>query len=213
MSTGVQHTPFPLIDKYLVIIDQWMGFHTQALLNWTYAHPRLQSIFVYCYSSLGLELVFLPLIVAALGDKSAIQNYFLAFVISYIIGMTIYYFIPTAGPTVIFKNPHFLPEQHDTFLKFFEIHHRILLTTTEGGMIAFPSFHVLWACFMVYLCRHHKWLFFPILVLNIGIIASTVFLGWHYLTDVIGGILLAIGSIYWAHKISRDLGDDDQVFT
>lgn len=203
MTTGVQYTPFPLIDKYLVMIDQWMGFYTLPVLNWTYAHPAIHTVFTYCYSSLGLELVFLPLILAALMDKSAIRIYFLSLVISYLIGMSIYYFLPTAGPTLIFHSPHFLVVQHDTFLKFFEVHHRLLLTTTEGGLIAFPSFHVIWACFMIYLCRHHRWLFYPILLLNLGVIAATVFLGWHYLTDLISGVLLAAWSTHMAHQLSK----------
>lgn len=204
MSTGIQYTPFPTIDAFLVKVDQWMGFYTLPVLNWTYAHPAIKTFFIYCYSALGMELIFLPLIVAFLMDKSAIRIYFLSMMISYLIGMNIYYFFPTAGPTMIFKSPHFLSVQHDTFLKFFEVHHRLLLTTVEGGMIAFPSFHVIWAFFMIYLCRHIKWLFYPVLLLNIGVILATIFLGWHYLTDLIAGILLAIGSIALAHQISRN---------
>jgi membrane-associated phospholipid phosphatase len=206
-TTGIQYTPFPLIDKYLVIADQWMGFYTLSVLNWTYAHPLIQTICSYCYESLGFQLIILPLFIAFLMDKSAIRIYFLTLIITYLIGMTTYYFFPTAGPTAIFHSPHFIPVQHDTFLKFFEVHHRLLLTTLDGGMIAFPSFHVIWAVLLTYLCRNQKWLFYPIIILNIGVIASTVFLGWHYLTDVIAGILLAVWSIILAHKISRKIGE------
>lgn len=202
MTTGIQYTPFPLIDHALVKADQWLGFYTLPVLNWTYNHSTVQRIFVYCYSSLGIELIFIPLIIAFLLDKSAIRIYFFSLIITYLIGMTFYYFFPTAGPTVIFHSPHFLTEQHDTFLKFFQVHHRLLLTTTDGGMIAFPSFHVIWATLLIYLCRNQKWLFYPILILNTGIILSTVFLGWHYLTDLIAGLILALWAIHQAHRIS-----------
>lgn len=200
-STGIQYTPFPLIDKYLVILDQWMGFYTLPVLNWTYSHPWLQQFFLYCYASLGIQLIFMPLLAALLMDKEAIRIYFFALIIALLIGMNFYYFFPTAGPTLIFHSPHFLNIQHDTYLKFFQVHHRLLLTTTQGGMVAFPSFHVVWAFFLAMLFRKHKWIFIPALFLNIGVILATVFLGWHYLTDLIGGILLALLSTYLAKKL------------
>ena len=99
MSQGIQYTPFPLIDKYLVIIDQWMGYYTLPILNWTYAHPAILKFYLYCYSALGLELILFPLILGLLHDKIAIRIYFLTFLISFIIGMVVYYFLPTSGPT------------------------------------------------------------------------------------------------------------------
>jgi len=205
LSTGIQYTPFPLIDKYLVQIDQLMGFNSIAVINWTYSHPWLQNIFVYCYASLGIQLALIPLVLAILMDKEGISLYYFSMFFAYLIGTTIYYFFPTAGPTVIFHDPNFMPSQHATVLKFLEVHHRLKLTTTAGGMIAFPSFHVIWACLLTYACRNKKWLYYPMILLNIVVIASTVFLGWHYLTDVFGGLLLAVIATWLGLKTTKKL--------
>lgn len=203
LTTGIQFTPFPLIDKYLVQMDQLMGFYTIPVLNWTYAHPEIQKILNFCYDGIGYQLFITPILLGLLMDKEAVNMYFLTFLISYLIGPTIYYFFPTAGPTIIFYSPHFLISQHATSLKFYEVHHHLPVTTYDGGMIAFPSFHVFWAVLLTYACKNKKWLFYPLIPVNIVGIAATVLLGWHYLTDVFGGILLAYISIHLARYIYR----------
>lgn len=201
LTSGVQYTPFPLIDYYLVFADKLLGFHTLTLLNWTNAHPFIKTIFEYAYNSLTYQLMILPLIMALLLKKQSTNIFLLSAIIAFIIGALIYYFFPTAGPTFVFHSPYFLPEQHATALKFYEIHHRQPLTTIQGGMIAFPSMHVAWACLLIYLCRSVKQLFYPILLLNIVVILSTLFLAWHYLVDVFAGIAVASISIYIARQL------------
>lgn len=201
MSTGIQFTPFPLIDKTLVQIDQLLGFYTIPVLNWTYSINWFQHFMNYVYVTIGLQLLFIPAILAIMMDKRGLTILYYSVLISFLIGSTIYYFFPTAGPTAVFHNPYFKPEQHDTWLKFYEVHKRLTLTTTEGGMIAFPSFHVIWAILFAYACRNQKYLYYAMIVLNILVIASTLFLAWHYLADVIGGILVAWVSIWLSYKL------------
>ena len=186
---GIQYTPFPLIDKHLVWLDRAMGFHTLAVLNWTYAHPSLQQLFSYAYAGLVIEMFFLPLVLAFCRDRQGVNLYFVTSLLAYYIGTTVYYFFPTAGPTVVFHSVHFTALQHDTSLKFFQIHHFLKPTTELGGMIAFPSFHVTWAVLLTYCCRYKKWLFWPLVLVNTLIILSTLFLAWHYLTDVVGAFV------------------------
>jgi len=107
LTTGIQYTPFSLIDAQLVHLDKAMGFHTIAVLNWTYAHLWLKKIFSFAYDSVGYQLFLIPLIIAALMEKKSINIYFLTIIFSYFIGTTLYYFFPTAGPTEIFSQSTF----------------------------------------------------------------------------------------------------------
>jgi membrane-associated phospholipid phosphatase len=200
-TTSLQYTPFPLIDQHLVHFDQALGFSTNALLNWTYAHPLIKSIFNYAYILLYVELIVLPIVISLLLQKRAINIFLLTLILSTLIGCTIYFFFPTAAPASVFHNSHFMTSQTDTYLKFFEAHHRLPLTTYAGGFIAFPSFHVCWACLLTYLSKNKRWLFIPLAVFNIIVILSTMFLGWHYLADVLGGFALAAISIAISNKI------------
>lgn len=200
---GTQFTPFHPIDAPLIKIDQLLGFNQTALLNWTYAHHQVAILFNQAYSMIGLELSFIPLVLALLLQKRAVIVLFMAITFSFIVGTAIYYFFPTTAPASMFFDPHFALQQQDTFIKFFEIHHHLPITTQEGGLIAFPSFHVVWCVVLAYALKNRKILFYPISLLNALIIASTMFLGWHYLTDVIGGIIMATLSILISEAVYK----------
>lgn len=203
LTDMVQLTPFHPIDFTLVKIDQALGFSQTAWLNWTYAHPFIGNLVNTCYGLMSIQLIVVPLVLALMMQKRAIRVLFISLLISFVIGTTIYYFLPTMAPASMFYDPHFALQQHDTFIKFYEIHHYLTVTTSEGGLIAFPSFHVVWAVLLAYAFRHKKYLFGPMIVFNAIIILSTIMLGWHYLTDVISGVALAaisIGAAEWAHK-------------
>lgn len=201
LTTGMQYTPFPLIDHALAKADMLMGFHSLKVLNWTYAHPHVKHFLSLMYDMVGYQLFVIPLMLAFWLDKKAVEIFLLSIIASYLIGTTIYYFFPTAGLTAVFSSPHFLPGEHETFKKFYDVHHHIPFSFTGGGMIAFPSFHVAWAVLLTYACRHKKWILYPLIVVNIAIIVSTFMLGWHYLIDVFGGLLLAVIAIVIADRI------------
>jgi membrane-associated phospholipid phosphatase len=203
LTTGFQFTPFPTIDSSLVQLDQALGFNSVAVLQWTYLHPHILSLFINSYSALGYEMFLIPLIMAFWMEKQAIHKYFLIGLISAFLAGIIYYFFPTAALTSVFHSPYFLLGQHDTFLKFYEVHHRLPVSTYDGGIIAFPSCHVLWALMLIYLCKDKKWLFYPLICLNTLIILSTVMLGWHYLMDVFAAAMVLCISIYLAHALDN----------
>jgi len=203
IAYGAQFTPFPSIDTFLIKIDQALGFNQIAILNWTYAHPAIKQLMEIAYSLLGLELIFLPLVLALLFEKKSLYVLFMALILSFISGTAIYYFFPTTAPASMFFSPHFTLAQLNTFIKFFEVHNHLPITAFAGGMVAFPSFHVIWAILMIYGFKNKKYFFFPLLVINSLIIASTMLLGWHYLTDVIGAILVTAISLYVAEIIHK----------
>lgn len=191
LTTGIQYTPFPLIDHHLARIDAFFGYNSVAVLNWTYNHPHFKTFLEYAYDAIGPELFIIPLFLGVMKDRRSVNIYFYAIIFSYLIGTTIYYFLPTAGLTVVFSDPHFMKLEHDTYLKFMEVHLREVITTYQGGMIAFPSFHVIWSILVAHALIRHKYVFYPVAIFNIFVIASTMLLGWHYMTDVIGGFVVA----------------------
>ena len=58
------------------------------------------------------------------------------------------------------------------------------------GLIAFPSFHTIWAILLALAFRHRRRLFVVAVALNLVVILSTLTTGWHYLSDVLGGGLV-----------------------
>lgn len=206
LAQGIQITPFPTIDYALLAFDRWLGVDQVSWLSAVHQIPWLRSLFVWGYNSLVPELMVLPMLVAILGHERRIVIFLIAMLLSYLIGTLIFYFFPTTAPASILDSPYFTFEQHDTYIKFYEMHHHLRLTTTNGGLIAFPSFHVIWGILMIYLARARWWLFIPALIWNIILISSTVFLGWHYVADVFGGFAVAavtilVGQWVWRHSL------------
>jgi len=201
LVNSIQATPFPPIDATLVKIDEWMGLNTPALMTWTHNHPRIHHIFHICYQAIVFELVGIPLLLTVFCRRKALGVFYIAIMITLVIGSLIYYFFPTMAPSGVFHSPYFSAAQDDTSMRFHEVHEYLKVTSTNGGLIAFPSFHVIWAILLTNCCRGKKIIFYPMACFNLIVISATVFLGWHYLTDVIAGFILAIGGIMFAEWV------------
>ncbi len=203
LTTGIQSTSFPVIDKVLAHWDQLLGVNTVKILAWVAVHLAIKMVLAVCYTGIVIQLFIVPPLLSLFKSQNQLNQFLLLYALSFILGALIYYCFPTAAPVSIFSSPYFSAEQHDTFIKFFELHHYIHPTTSRGGMIAFPSMHVVWAIILTYVTRDRRWLFYPLAIINLIAIAATVLLGWHYLIDVFGGILVAIISIYIVSALSN----------
>ena len=77
---------------------------------------------------------------------------------------------------------------------------RTLVTWRDAeGLITFPSFHTIWAVLLVaafYGCRR---LFWPVALLNVLVVLSTITTGMHYFSDVIAGLMIS-AVVIWATK-------------
>jgi PAP2 superfamily protein len=201
--TGLQFTPFPPIDLTLQRWDRFFNFDTAAALSWTASHPALRALLILCYASTDFQLALAPLVAGFAFDRRRMSVYLYAFIYSFLVGGLFYYFFPSSGPGSIYHSPYFMSSQLLTSAKFYEVHHFQKVTSIQGGMIAFPSFHVMWAVLTSYAALPNRRLFWGVAALNILVVASTVLLGWHYLVDVPAGLFLgALG--LWAGAFTRD---------
>ncbi|MDP1615421.1 MAG: phosphatase PAP2 family protein [Methylococcales bacterium] len=196
--TFLQFTPFPVIDHYLVWIDSLLHVDVGNIVTQMHAYPGLWHFFNKIYYSLDIEIVLAPLLVIIFRRYIFLREYYAYLLISTAIGVGIYYFFPTVAPASMFSSPYFTPEQHATGIKFNEIHHYIVPSTAEGGMISFPSFHVIWAWFSMYLLRWFRWLFIVLFCFNTLLVLSCVLLGWHYLIDIFGSVAV-IALTHWIY--------------
>lgn len=192
LTNGIQFTPYSRIDTKLFELDQSVAFSTATLMAWTASHPLFKSLLEWAYQFLNLQMIFVPLLLPWLFGEKRTYELFIYLLIAFLIGTTVYYFFPTVGPVSTVNSPYFLPGQKATYLKFFQIHHGVKSVSGDGGLIAFPSFHVTWALLLTYAMRCRRWWFYLLLIINMLVIIATLFLGWHYLMDVIGALVLVI---------------------
>jgi hypothetical protein len=203
--SGLQFTPFPPIDEALQRWDHALRFDTAAAIAWTAAHPLLRRFLDLCYMSTDVQVALAPLAAGFAFDRRRMRVYLYAFVYAFLIGGLFYYFFPSSGPASVYSSPYFAYVQQLTSAKFYWVHHRLPVTTMWGGMIAFPSFHVMWAVITTYAATPYRKLFWGVAFINVLVVLSTLLLGWHYLVDVPSGILLGVVSLYAGELTHRRL--------
>lgn len=200
---GIQLTPFPRHDLFFSHMDHLVGFHLLPIVNYVYTHSGFYYFFKHVYNSMGAELLLGPLLLALLFERRHLDVLFISILISTLIGFNIYYFFPTTDPAGALHDQHFLTIMYMVVQRFDALHLHEVIKGSLGGLIGFPSFHVIWAISIAYACRHRKILFYPFALLSGLIIISTLALGWHFLMDVIGGILVVSISFFLAERLSR----------
>lgn len=202
-SNAVQFTPFKPIDEKLVLIESYFRISMPKIVAWTYSYPYFRFMLELSYATLPYQMSVLPLMVIMARGFQLLREYYFLLLVTVLLGFPIYYFFPTTAPASILSSPFFTEEQIATGLKFNQIHQYIPPTTMEGGLIAFPSFHAIWAWLCLYLIRPWKIAFSILLILNTFLIASCVLLGWHYPIDILASVILVIFSHYLLAKCKK----------
>lgn len=190
LTNAVQYTPFSPIDYQIYSIEQSLHINLQGIIAWTNHYPQLKQGLDFIYNTLPLQMTFIPLFIIFANQRQKIREFYFLMLCSAMIGFIFYYFFPTTGPASIVKSPFFSEAQKATTLKFIQLHQQIKPSTLEGGLIALPSFHVIWAWLCLYLLRDWPMVYFPMGILNLILMASCVLLGWHYPIDIIGSVLV-----------------------
>ncbi|MCX5787956.1 MAG: phosphatase PAP2 family protein [Elusimicrobia bacterium] len=203
LATGIQFTPFARIDPLLAVWDARLHFNLVDAMGWTNAHPLLRSLLSVGYWSIEAQLFCVPMMLLLVQDLRFTRVFVFSLLYSALIGYLFYFFFPSSGPASFYASPLFSEQQRMTYGKFYAVHHFQPVPATDAGLIAFPSFHVVWAVLLVYAGGWNRWLILPVGLLNALMIVASVLLGWHFLVDVPAGVLLALASLMlaeWTHR-------------
>ena len=200
-TNAVQYTPFAPIDQALINWQDGLIWDNPALLNWISQYPQLYQLLSFIYDSLNTQMTILPLCLILSGKTKLFREYSILLLLTCLLGFSFYYFFPTIAPASMLNNVYFTPEQHATGIKFYQIHQGSVPTTSDGGLIAFPSFHVIWAWLCVRITREWPRLYLVMALFNLVLCFSCVVLGWHYPIDVIGSLVCMV----IAHAVHRAL--------
>jgi hypothetical protein len=203
LTNAVQLTPFKIIDPLLYQADLLLHLDMVDFMQQANHFPSFKTLMQYSYASLNHQVLFIPLLLIVLKQYDHFLKTCLLFLITSFIGFNLYYFFPSTGPATLLKLPIFSPGQFATGIKFQEIHQRQLASTIEGGLIAFPSFHVTWALVCQYACQKVEipGLYWFLMVVNTLLILACPLLGWHYFIDVFAAFLLFFSVLYFCNRV------------
>ena len=159
-------------------------------------------------------IVFVPasLVVALVWSRNTRAGawYVTAIAVDWVLGAATYFAVPTLGP--VYSRPEMfegLPRTDVTGLQemMMSERHEVLVNpfTTQAvqTIAAFASLHVgicVTMCLMAELLRLHRalrvflWVFLALTVI------ATVYLGWHFAVDALGGVVLGAAGVWIAAK-------------
>ena len=197
--SAIASTPFVIIDYHLVKWDHLLGFDVITFMAWVHSVPHLFDVFWNSYNTWEYQIFFTPICLALLKRSKEINRFFISSAICLLICNLIYYFFPTIAPAGILHSPYFIDPEYHLATRFYEIHQSLPITNYDGGMVSFPSGHVMYALLILVAWRKVKVVFYPLLVLNTLLIIGTMAIGAHYLVDVIASFIIVAGVLTGMH--------------
>ncbi|MFC6149296.1 MULTISPECIES: phosphatase PAP2 family protein [Mumia] len=209
-----------LHDADLMQLDRWMFFgHYPALV----LHDVLGTGFIaLILSTIYVSyLMLVPVSLAALlvlnRDLSLGAWYATALSLNWILGVASYYLIPTLGP--VFANQSLFADlpsdsgvaalQRSLAHNGYDVRFDPWSSDSIYGIAGFASLHVsvvLTACLFFAIVGLNKWLMRTLWVYFLGTVLATVYFGWHYVADDLGGALIAVLSILIGAAVTGNLG-------
>ncbi|WP_123619942.1 phosphatase PAP2 family protein [Halorubrum sp. CSM-61] len=180
-----------------------------AWIQATFASPRLtmyfSSVYVYGYVFL-LSFPFLAYL--ALPRTATVKRLVVAYALNYAIGLVVYTIVFAHGPRNV------MPDMVTSLLFTHNPEFMALTGEVNEPANVFPSLHtslsVTVGTFAV-LTRREYPLWTPIAAwLATSVVIATMYLGIHWLTDVFGGIALALGAVYLSYRIVDEAEEEGE---
>jgi hypothetical protein len=194
----------PLWDDTLLGWDKAIGFDWFAYARFVVARPWLEPVLRFAYLSLIPQMFLACTVLGLAGEFKRVHIYVAAFIVSGLVAILFSAVMPClsmfahlaipAGSYPVFA-VHLLTLRDGTM--------SVISLANADGLITFPSYHT--ALAVIYTAafwpiRGLKWV---ALIVNVLLIAATPVHGWHYIVDVIAGIVLGAAAWWVAAAASR----------
>jgi membrane-associated phospholipid phosphatase len=167
-----------------------------VLQHWT---PVLLTFFVFIYIVLYPFTLWFSLLYFLITDeRKAMKTFAYALVLIYAITLPFYLFFPITNVYVYYGSPSALNGIIPDVEQFF------YTTTTNNN--CFPSLHVALALLIAKTVSftHNKRFIYLAYFSALCVICSVVYLSIHWITDVVGGILLAFVVFYIVKRFIKE---------
>ncbi|WP_426610334.1 phosphatase PAP2 family protein [Bradyrhizobium sp. McL0616] len=215
LSYVLASTKLPLCDTALISLDQAMGIDWRSLVDFMMKQQVLMIVLNIAYVSLHCQCPLLLPLLFLRGQHEEGMQFALVWTITLAATVLIFPLAPALGGYLHYQlDPKDFPEIRSfsawVFASPFQALRNgslnVLDLASLDGIITFPSFHAAaavlmgWRWFAVPLLR------WPMLLLNILMLVSSVPVGGHYIVDVIAGSLLAILAIIATSRLRSPAG-------
>jgi hypothetical protein len=195
----------PPHDAWLASADGLLGLEVPAILAWIEEHPALRAFFDRAYDSLIPLMGLAILTTTALGRLRAAQEYVLSCIFAVAITFPLFACFQAVGPWSYYGyEPSVTQAEYvRVFTALKESDSFAIDLDYANGLITFPSFHAILALtagLAFWSFRRLRWV--GVAWASI-IVAATMTTGWHYVIDVLAGVVVVIASRMAARAVTN----------
>ncbi|MBM1633343.1 phosphatase PAP2 family protein [Sulfitobacter mediterraneus] len=191
----------PLIDTDLMRIDQWLvGYDWVGFVGFIAQYPTLGKILGWVYNTSLGQLFVVIFVLGLTGRTVQLHRVLVAGIVSLLFAVAFWWAWPSIGPSAYFT----LPTSIEQALGLVHGHAeggQLLRMTQEGnaliapgmimGTIAFPSYHTVMVFLAICFVRGTM-IFWPMVLLNIGMLPAILSHGGHHFSDLLGGFAVFV---------------------
>lgn len=204
----------PRIDDLLAAMDRAIGVDWPALMRFAAGHLWFNMVLLIAYKLSVWQITALLVLLGWKDRSGTIEQLCLALIVSGLSTVAIWILYPSFGAITVYGLPKMIADRLPLSLNL--DYARALLhlqsygpgfisPATVKGLVGFPSFHTAQAVVAAWYARKLGILFYPFLLFNILVIASTPIQGGHHVVDVIGGVAVAALAVWFANWVARRL--------
>jgi hypothetical protein len=203
--------PRPLIDPALLNLDAMLGYHWPGFVLGLARYPAFSHLLGLVYHSSLPQMVVTILLLAALHRRLQLHRFLLVGIISLILAVAIWWVWPSVGPSGFLSIPEdvrlttglYFDNKYGAYLRMLaEVGPERISPEAITGVVAFPSYHMIMACMVVWFTRSSI-LFVPALIANTLMIPAALSHGGHHLIDLFAGVAVFLLSVWLSSKIIR----------
>lgn len=195
--------PTPLVDTKLADVDARLGIQTPLLINAAAHFPWLSRTLSLAYNLSGYFALVAILAPAVSRRTAEFQRALLSGSITGILTIALFSLFPAIGPWVTYgfrpSNAQLICEKSLLLLKS----GKTMSVSETFAIVSFPSFHVALAVLCALILWNFRPLRIPSTILAVAICISTMTTGWHYVVDVVGGVVVSAIAYSLAHSAIR----------
>ena len=194
----------PLTDQSLMAFDAALGLSWLGFVNFVASYPTFGIILHYVYLSILPQVVGVIILLSYLNQATVLHLFLTVGIISMIVTIGFWWLFPSVGPAA-FGMVSEEVQAKISLIANAAYGAQMRELATEGialiapdritGVIAFPSFHMVMACMVVWFTRA-TWAFFPALLINTVMLPATIVHGGHHFVDLLGGALTFVACLW-----------------
>jgi len=202
----------PVIDPWLIGADAKLGYHWAGFVIALADYPLLGRVLALVYNAAIPLLLAVVILLGATGRIAALHRMLLVSLVSLIVAVAIWWCFPSVGPSAYQSVPQdvaqsinlvFSAEAGALLRHLLEEGPARVEASVIVGVVAFPSFHTVMACILIWYTR--STFAFPIaLALGLAMLPAILSHGGHNVVDVLGGLVLFAVTAHGAGRLLPD---------